>query len=147
MGLLDQLAGSVLSGALSNLQQQHGQSPLLQVAMNLIQQNGGVPGVIAKFEQAGLAQHAASWVSSGANLPISADQLRQALGSDTIASIAGKLGLDHSQVSGALAQMLPQLIDHMTPNGSVPANHADLLSEGLALLAGGGAAPAPAAAG
>jgi uncharacterized protein YidB (DUF937 family) len=143
MGLLDQLAGNVLSGMLGGTQPQ-GQSPLLQVAMNLIQQNGGLPGILAKFQQAGLGQHADSWVSTGANLPISADQLKQVLGSGAIGQIAGQLGLDHAQVSGGLAQMLPQLINQLTPNGQVPANHADLLSEGLALLAGRGAGTAPA---
>jgi uncharacterized protein YidB (DUF937 family) len=145
MGLLDQLAGSVFSGALGGSQQQAGQSPLLQAAMTLIQQNGGLPGLLEKFQQSGLGQHAESWVSGNANLPITADQLHQVLGSSAIAGIASQLGMDHAQVSGGLAQLLPQLINQMTPNGSVPANHADLLSEGLALLAGRGAAVAPAA--
>ena len=143
MGLLDQLAGNVLSGVLGNAQQQ-GQSPLLQAAMTLIQQNGGLPGLLAKFQQSGLGQHADSWVSSGANLPISADQLKQVLGSGAIGQIASQLGMDHGQVSGGLAQLLPQLVNQLTPNGQVPANHADLLSEGLAMLAGRGAG-APAA--
>ena len=145
MGLLDQLAGSVLSGSLGGGQQQQGQSPLLQAALTLIQQNGGLPGLLAKFQQSGLGQHAESWVSNNANLPISADQLHQVLGSDAVAGIASKLGLDHAQISGGLAQMLPQLINQMTPNGAVPANHSDLLSEGLSLLAGRGAGAAPAA--
>lgn len=144
MGLLDQLAGSVLGGALGGLQQQNGNSPLLQVAMNLIQQNGGLPGLLAKFQQAGLGQHVDSWVSTGANLPISPDQLHQVLGSGAIGQIASQLGMDHGQVSGGLAQILPQLINQLTPNGQVPANHADLLSEGLALLSGRGAGTAPA---
>jgi len=67
------------------------------------------------------------------------------LGSGAIASIASQLGMDHAQVSGGLAQLLPQLVNQLTPNGSVPANHADLLSEGLSLLAGRGAGAAPAA--
>ncbi len=144
MGLLDQLAGNVLSGVLGNIQQQHAQNPLVGAAMNLIQQNGGVPGLIAKFEQSGLGSQAASWVSTGANQGINADQLKQVLGSGAIGQIASQLGLDHGQVSGGLAQLLPQLIDQMTPNGQVPANHADLLSQGLAILAGRGAG-APAA--
>jgi uncharacterized protein YidB (DUF937 family) len=113
--------------------------------MTLIQQNGGLPGLLQKFQQSGLGQHAESWVSSNANLPISADQLHQVLGSGAIASIASQLGMDHAQVSGGLAQLLPQLVNQLTPNGSVPANHADLLSEGLSLLAGRGAGAAPAA--
>jgi uncharacterized protein YidB (DUF937 family) len=146
MGLLDQLAGGVLSDVLgNNAQQQPGQSQLMQAAMTLIQQNGGLPGLLQKFQQSGLGQHAESWVSSNANLPISADQLHQVLGSGAIASIASQLGMDHAQVSGGLAQLLPQLVNQLTPNGSVPANHADLLSEGLSLLAGRGAGAAPAA--
>ncbi|MDR3416227.1 MAG: YidB family protein [Nevskia sp.] len=140
MGLLDQLAGSVLSGALGGLQQQQGQSPLLQAALTLIQQNGGIPGIISKFQQAGLGQHIDSWVSSGANLPVSADQLHQVLGSGAIAGIASQLGMDHAQAGAGLAQLLPQLISQLTPNGSVPANHADLISEALSALNGGGAA-------
>jgi uncharacterized protein YidB (DUF937 family) len=144
MGLFDQLAGGLLNDVLGGAQQQaQGQSPLLQAALGLIQQNGGLPGLISKFEQAGLGAHAASWVGNGANQPVTADQVHQALGGDAIAGIASQLGLDHGQVSGALAQLLPQLISNLTPNGQVPANHADLLSEGLALLAGRGqAAPA-----
>lgn len=145
MGLLDQLAGSLLSGSSGGAQQQPGQSPLLQAALTLIQQNGGLPGLLQKFQQSGLGQHAESWVSNNANLPITADQLHQVLGSGAIASIASQLGMDHAQVSGGLAQMLPQLINQMTPNGTVPANHSDLLSEGLSLLAGRGAGAAPAA--
>lgn len=148
MGLFSELAGDLLSGALGGAQQQsQGQSPLLQVAMNLIQQNGGLPGLLDKFQQAGLGQHVESWVSNGANLPISADQLHQALGSGAIGQIASQLGLDHTQVAGGLAQLLPQLVNSLTPSGQVPDNHADLLSEGLALLAGRGpAAPAAPAA-
>jgi uncharacterized protein YidB (DUF937 family) len=144
MGLFSELAGDLLSGAVGGAQQQgQGQSPLLGVAMNLIQQNGGLPGLLSKFQQAGLGQHVESWVSSGANLPITPDQLHQVLGSGAIGQIASQLGLDHGQVAGGLAQLLPQLVNSLTPNGQVPANHADLLSEGLALLAGRGAgAPA-----
>lgn len=150
MGLFDQLAGGLLNDVLGGAQQQgqgqaQSQGPLLQVALNLIQQNGGLPGLLAKFQQAGLGQHVESWVSTGANLPISADQLHQVLGSGAIGQIASQLGLDHAQVSGGLAQLLPQLVNSLTPNGQVPDNHADLLSEGLALLAGRGAGATPAA--
>lgn len=141
MGLFDSLAGNLISDVLGGgAQQQQGQSPLLQAAMGLIQQNGGLPGVISMFEQSGLGQHAQSWVGNGANLPISADQIKQVLGSPAVAQIASQLGMDHGQVAGGLAQLLPQLVNSLTPNGQVPANHADLLSEGLQLLAGATAA-------
>jgi uncharacterized protein YidB (DUF937 family) len=134
MGLLDSLAGSVLSNVLGG-QQQQGQSPLLGAALGLIQQNGGLPGLISMFEQSGMGQHAQSWVGNGANLPITADQIKQVLGSPAVAQIASQLGMDHGQVAGGLAQMLPQLINSLTPNGQVPANHSDLLSQALSALA------------
>ena len=142
MGLFDQLAGNLLSDVLGGNAQQQGQSPLLQAAMGLIQQNGGLPGLLSKFEQAGFGEHAQSWVSSGTNLPISGDQIKQVLGTGAIANIASQLGQDHGQVSSGLAQLLPQLVNQLTPTGSVPANHADLISEGLQLLSkGAGASP------
>jgi uncharacterized protein YidB (DUF937 family) len=144
MGLLDSLAGNLISDVLggAGAQQQQGQNPLLQAALGLIQQNGGLPGVISMFEQSGLGQHAQSWVGGGANLPISADQIKQVLGSGAVQQIASQLGMDHGQVAGGLAQMLPQLINSMTPNGQVPANHADLLSQALGMLGGAAAKPA-----
>jgi uncharacterized protein YidB (DUF937 family) len=133
MGLLDSLAGSVLSDVLGGGQQQ-GQSPLLGAALGLIQQNGGLPGLISMFEQSGLGQHAQSWVGNSGNLPISADQIKQVLGSGAVQQIASQLGMDHGQVAGGLAQLLPQLVSSLTPNGQVPANHADLLSQALGAL-------------
>jgi len=131
MGLLDGLAGQVL-GQLAGGAQGQG-SPLLQVAMNLIQ-SGGLAQLLGKFQQAGLGDHAASWVGTGQNMPISADQLQAALGHGTIADIAGKLGMSHGDAAGGLANILPQLIDHLTPQGQVTEGSA--LESGLAALAG-----------
>jgi uncharacterized protein YidB (DUF937 family) len=75
MGLLDGLLGSVLRGG-----GPQGQSPLVQVALQLIQQNGGVPGIISKFEHGGMADHVGSWVGIGENLPITGGQLQEILG-------------------------------------------------------------------
>jgi len=131
MGLLDGLAGQVLGGLAGGTQGQG--NALAQAAIGLIQ-NGGLNQLLAKFQQAGLADHVASWVGSGQNLPISADQLKAALGGGTIADLAGKLGLSHDQTAGGLANLLPQLIDHLTPQGQVTEGSA--LESGLAALAG-----------
>jgi uncharacterized protein YidB (DUF937 family) len=129
MGLLDGLLGNLTGG---NAQQ--AQNPLLQMGLQMIQQNGGLPGIIAKFQQAGLGQQAGSWVGTGQNLPISADQLQQVLGSGSIAQIAQQLGLSHGDAGNGLAQALPQLIDKLTPAGQVPADHGDLLAQAMAAL-------------
>ena len=98
--------------------------------------NGSLGDLVQKFEQGGLGPVIASWISSGHNLPISADQLQQVLGSDTIARVAQHLGVDPSQAAAQLSQLLPAVIDKMTPNGQVPAgaDHSGLLSEVLGQL-------------
>ena len=134
MGLLDQLAGQVLGGMGSG-SGGGGQADLLKIVMSLIQnQEGGLGGLLGKFNQAGLGQQAASWVSTGANMPISGDQLQSALGGDAIGQIASKLGMSSGDASGALAKLLPGLIDQLTPQGQV--TEGDALSQGLTALAG-----------
>jgi len=128
MSLLD----SLLSGMMGSAQQ--GQSPLLQAALQLIQQNGGLPGIISKFEHGGMAEHAGSWVGTGENMPITGGQLQEILGSGSIGQIAQQLGLSHGDASSGLAQMLPQIIDKLTPAGQVTTGHDDALKQALAAL-------------
>lgn len=128
MGLLDTLLGS-LSGTSAP-----GQSPLAAIALQLIQQNGGLPGIISKFEQGGFAAQAGSWVGTGANLPVTGAQLQEVLGSGSIGQIAQQLGLSHGEASSNLAQMLPQIIDRLTPNGQIPGDHSELLKQALSML-------------
>lgn len=137
MGLLDGLAGQVLGGLLGGGQGAQGAqgNQLLQLALTLIQnQQGGLGGLLQQFQRAGLSEQAASWVSTGENMPISGDQLSQALGGGTIGDLAGQLGLSQEQTSGALASVLPQLIDQLTPEGKV--TEGDALQQALGGLAG-----------
>jgi uncharacterized protein YidB (DUF937 family) len=62
-----------------------------------------------------------SWIGNGANLPISADQLTRVLGSPQVQQMAQQAGLNPQELSGALAQILPHIVDHLTPNGQIPA--------------------------
>jgi uncharacterized protein YidB (DUF937 family) len=132
MGLLDGLLGSLMGS--SSTAQQQGQNPMLQMCLQVIQQNGGLPGIISKFQQAGLGQQAGSWVGTGQNMPISADQLQQVLGSGSIAQIAQQLGLSHGEAGGSLAQCLPQIIDKLTPTGQISADHSDMLAQAMSAL-------------
>jgi uncharacterized protein YidB (DUF937 family) len=116
MGLFDAVIGALGSGG--------GQTGLMNVVAGLLHDDapgGGLNGLTAQFEKAGLGHLIASWIGSGQNLPISADQLHNVLGSDTIAQLAGQLGLGHGDAAGQLAQMLPQVIDKLTPHGQAPA--------------------------
>ena len=111
-----------------------GQSALLQVALQLVQQNGGLPGIISKLQHGGLADHVGSWIGTGQNMPISGGQLQEVLGSGAIGEIAQQLGMSHGDTSSGLAQVLPQIIDKLTPNGQVPDNHGDVLAQALSAL-------------
>jgi uncharacterized protein YidB (DUF937 family) len=129
MGLLDGLLENVLgTGA------QQSQGSMMQVALQVLQQNGGLPGIISKFENGGMAAHVGSWVGTGANMPINGSQLQEILGSGSIGEIAQKLGLSHADASSGLAQVLPQVISKLTPDGQVPADHADLLAQARAMM-------------
>ena len=132
MGMLDGLLGSALGGMLGGSGQQ--QSPLLQAALQILQQNGGIEGVLDKFRQGGYADQAASWQSTGPNMPITGSALQEVLGSGAIGQIAQQLGMSHGDAAGGLSQMLPQLIDKFTPSGEVPGNHDDMVAQALALL-------------
>lgn len=101
--------------------------------------NGGLESIVAKLQSGGLSDVIQSWISTGANLPVNADQLRSALGSETVANLASSLGVSGSH----LASILPSLIDQLTPNGKLPESDisdlvTNLMSSGAAknLLSG-----------
>jgi uncharacterized protein YidB (DUF937 family) len=138
MGLLDSVIGAIG-------QQQGGgggQGDLVGALMGMLAQSGGaggagggLGGLIAKFQQAGLGDVANSWVSTGPNLPVSPDQLGSVLGGDAIAGFAQKMGMNSGDALGQLSQMLPQIVDKLTPNGQLPSGDGGGLG-GMGDLAG-----------
>jgi uncharacterized protein YidB (DUF937 family) len=119
MGLLD-----TALGMLTNAQQtgSGSQGNLVEALLGLLNQSqngGGLQNLISSFQQAGLGEVIASWVSTGQNLPISAEQIQQALGGGQLSQLANASGLSQSDTAGGLAAILPNLIDQMTPNGQV----------------------------
>ena len=107
MGLLDGILGGVIGGEIAT------------VVAGLIEKHGGVQGIVAQMEQQGLGGTVKSWVGTGANLPISADQIHAAFGSDVIKNLAAKVGLNPNDLAEKLAQALPQAVNKLTPNGVV----------------------------
>ena len=136
--LLGGLAGGNSSGATGG-----GQS-LLTTAVELLNNHpGGVTGLLQSFHSQGLGDLAASWLGNGQNLPVTADQIQSVLGNEQVQQFAQKLGISPDLASGQLAQILPALIDHISPNGQVP--QGGVAAEGLSLLEGlftGGSQPA-----
>ena len=128
MGLLDQLAGDLLGDDSSK--------DIGKAALDLVQnQEGGLAGLLEKLKASGLTDQVSSWVGTGTNQAVSPDQLANALGPDTLNALAAKFGLDASALSDGLAGALPQLVDKLTPNGSLE-GHQTLLQQGLGLLSG-----------
>lgn len=81
---------------------------------------GGLGGLLSGFQQAGMGDQAASWVQDGPNQQVSPDQVQSALGGGFVEQIASKLGVPPGMAAGAVAQYLPQIVDHLTPGGQVP---------------------------
>jgi uncharacterized protein YidB (DUF937 family) len=118
MGFLDKIEqeiGSQVEG------QNSGDAGVLGHVMELVNnpQTGGLQGLMQQFQSNGLGEVVNSWVGSGTNQPISADQIAQVVGQDRLNEIASKLGIQPDQISGLIAQHLPGVIDKMTPVGQV----------------------------
>jgi uncharacterized protein YidB (DUF937 family) len=131
MGLLDGLLGSLLGG-LNNNQQ----SGLMSAVSGLVTGSGGISGLMQKFSGQGLGDLVKGWVSTGPNPPATPQNIEQVFGADQLQQIASQTGIDPSQVSGHIAQILPQLVDKLTPQGQPVEGGA--LQQGLSSLLQGG---------
>ena len=131
MGLFDSLLGSLLGG-LNNNQQ----SGLMSAVSGLVTGNGGIGGLMQKFGGHGLGDLVKGWVSTGPNPPATPQHIEQVFGPDQLKQIASQTGLDPSQISAQIAQILPQVVDKLTPNGQ-PVEGAQLQGGLASLLQGG----------
>lgn len=135
MGLMDSLIGAATNAAMGSLRgnQTTGGTPdtaggldpqmIMGLVGTLINNAGGLQGILAKLQQGGLGEAVQSWVGTGANQPVSADQIGGALGSDLMGVLAQQLGGNTQQAAGTLADLLPGLIDQLTPQGRLPADN------------------------
>ncbi len=121
MGLLDGLLGNVV-GSLAGDDPQHGNLLNSVIGMVTNQQSGGIGGILSAFQGGGLGNLVESWISTGKNLPVSAQQIQQVLGSGKIAELAASAGLTPDVVKSKLTEFLPMIIDKLTPDGKIPAN-------------------------
>ena len=81
---------------------------------------GGLGGLLERFNRGGLGDVAKSWVSTGENLPVSPDQVSDVFGQDAMGSLASQLGMPRAEVAGQLSELLPGLVDKLTPDGQIP---------------------------
>jgi len=122
MGLLDSVIGAVVNSQGGGQVQQ---GDLLGAVIGMLGQSGaggvgGLAGLVDKFQRGGLGDVVGSWVSTGQNLPVSPEQLGSVLGHDTVAGLAQQMGVNSSDLLGQLSQMLPQVVDKLTPGGQLP---------------------------
>jgi uncharacterized protein YidB (DUF937 family) len=108
MGLMDGLLGGAVG------------AEMVTVVNQLIAKHGGLPGIVNQLQQQGLASTVNSWIGTGPNQPISADQVHQGFGPEVIRELAAKAGMTPQELAQKLSQALPQVIDKLTPTGSVP---------------------------
>lgn len=126
MGLLDSIIGGLMGGS-------GGSSPIQGVLMNMLagnQQNnqgmqnqgmaGGLGGLLASFQQAGLGHIAESWIGNGPNQSVSPQQLQSVLGDNQVQTMSNQAGMPPQDFLSQLSQHLPNVVNHMTPNGQVP---------------------------
>jgi uncharacterized protein YidB (DUF937 family) len=121
VGFLDSLENSpALKGVLGQLG-----AAVLPVVLGEVMgtgSTGGLNAIVAKLQQAGLGDQVKSWIGTGQNLPITADQVRQVLGNDTVRQLAAKYNIPVDQISELLAHQLPLAVDHASPDGKLPHN-------------------------
>ncbi|GAC1372628.1 MAG: hypothetical protein NVS3B3_07020 [Aquirhabdus sp.] len=110
---VDQQAGGVnLGGASPQIM-----AALLPAVLGWVQQQGGIGNAVSTLTNSGLGSQVQSWVGTGENQAADPAALGQLLGSDKIAQVAAQVGVSPEEVQGGLAALLPQVVNHLTPNG------------------------------
>ena len=108
MGLFDGVLGGIVGAG------------MVSVVNGILEQHGGIQGVVSEFEKNGLGTTVRSWVGTGPNQPVSPDEVHKVIGPDLLQQLAAKSGLSVQELTQRLAQVLPDAVDKMTPNGSIP---------------------------
>jgi uncharacterized protein YidB (DUF937 family) len=117
---------------------QGGGAAIVAILLQMLQQHGGLGGLLSQFQQAGYGKQADTWVSTGGNQPIDGDILSQVLGAGEMDRIAGQLGMPRREAADQLASALPEVVDRMTPAGTVPSDSEALVNRALEILQRGG---------
>lgn len=135
MGLFDTIAGAIQN---QNTDATGAPGNLLESVMGMINhpETGGLAGLVQKISAGGLGEQVASWVSTGKNLPVSAEQIQSALSSSGLQDIAAKFGFNTSDIAEQLSSLLPQVVDKLTPDGQVPEGKVDLSKLASSALSG-----------
>lgn len=124
----------LLGGMFGGNRQQGGS--MIGMVLMLVQQMGGISGVLNMFRQKGLSRQADSWVGTGQNQAISGDDVESVFGSSKISELASRAGIPEDQARTGIAQVLPELMNQFTPEGRVPENQDEVVSQSMTDLGG-----------
>lgn len=122
MGLMDSIKETVKGEIASRFNEVGAQHPIASQLLSMFgggNQAAGLSALVSTFQQKGFAEIVDSWVGTGANLPINADQIEQVLGPERLQQFAAKFRMDPQTLKGQLAQVLPTVVDKLTPNGKI----------------------------
>jgi uncharacterized protein YidB (DUF937 family) len=108
MGMFDGLLGGIVGAG------------LVSVVSDVLEKHGGVQGVVSQFEKNGLGATVQSWVGTGPNQPVSPDDVQRVLGPDLLKQLSEKSGVSIQELTQKLAHVLPQAVDKLTPDGTIP---------------------------
>ncbi|MDM0112332.1 YidB family protein [Variovorax sp. J22R133] len=150
MGLLSQILGGLAGGAPGGgtARRGSGLSPvlmaLLPVVISMLSQRGrqtdggggadqgglgGLGGLLGRLTQGGYGQQASSWVGTGSNEPIPPQAIDHVFGEHELQQMAQQAGISSEEARSGLAELLPDVVDHFTPSGSLP--EGDTLSQSV----------------
>ena len=127
MGGLDGLGARGGAGGMGGM----GMAAIVAIALQLLQRNGGLEGVLGRMRQSGHGQEADSWVGTGQNMPISPDVLSQVFGREEVGRAAREMGVDPDAAMGGLADVFPEVVNQITPHGRVESGGDDLVARAL----------------
>ena len=108
MGMFDGVLGGIVGAG------------MVSVVNGILEQHGGLQGVVREFEKNGLGSTVRSWVRTGPNEPISPVDVQTTLGPDLLQQLSAKSGLSVQELTQKLSQVLPQAVDKLTPDGVLP---------------------------
>jgi uncharacterized protein YidB (DUF937 family) len=107
---------------------------LLPLAMRWVQRNGGMGAVLDKFRQKGFDRQTQSWVSTGANDAVDEKAVEQVVGQEELRQMAQRLGVPEEEVAHAFAEIMPEMVDKLTPDGQLPREADEVLDESTRTL-------------
>ncbi len=117
-------AGGIARLAAQNPQAVAAVVSLLSTRDSSVGGSGGLGGLVQAFEKKGLGDMVAGWISTGPNPPVTGGQVSEVLGADVLKQFAAKAGVPQGDAGNLLASLLPTVIDHLTPQGTVPQTNA-----------------------